>query len=915
MNPSSNNAEPVASVNNISLKYKDVTALDNITVAFPAQKMVGLIGPDGVGKSSLLALIAGARKIQEGKVLVLGQDIVSAENRNRNFSKISYMPQGLGKNLYPTLSVYENVDFFARLFDQSKEERKVRIDQLLKAIGLFPFADRPAGKLSGGMKQKLSLCCSLIHTPELLILDEPTTGVDPLSRKQFWVLIKKLKTIIPQMSVIVATAYMEEASSFDWLIMMNDGKILVEDTPLAILEKAGTDTLEEAYIHFLPENQKKAYTTIRKVPLLAEDLEKQDIVIEAKDLTMTFGDFTAVNKVNFKIKRGEIYGFLGSNGCGKSTTMKMLTGLLPATSGEAYLFGSPIQNSMETKKKVGFMTQSFSLYTELTLKQNLVLHARLFSIPENTIEPRIHEIAARFGLTEILDKLPMDLPLGQRQRLSLGVALLHRPDILILDEPTSGVDPIARDEFWRAILELSRKDKVTIFISTHFMNEAVRCDRIALMHAGKVLETGTPEEITQKFKANNLEEAFNDVLIQGGAGKQEDTVELSLPSAEENPFKLKKFSLRRLLSYSYREAIELIREPIRLAFALLGSIILLSVVGTGISFDIENLTFAVLDQDQSSLSRDYVLNLAGSRYFSQKRPLQSFEEIDKRLQNNDIGMALIIPPNFEQDVLRRSSAAEISVLIDGALPTRAETISGYAQGMHQAWITKISKSSPDYHSLGLPLKVDFRYRYNPDVKSIMAIIPAMIPILLMLIPAILSTLSVVREKELGSIVNLYVTPVSKLEFLVGKQIPYVVIATLNFILLAGVSNIIFKVPMNGSYLIILLSAFIYAWSTTGIGLLVSAFTKSQISALLGTAILTILPTIKYSGLLDPLSSLEGFGKIIGQVYPTAHFLTISQGIFAKGLSFSEISASFWQLVITAPIIMALGIILLKKQEQ
>jgi AraC-like DNA-binding protein/ABC-type multidrug transport system permease subunit len=443
------------------------------------------------------------------------------------------------------------------------------------------------------------------------------------------------------------------------------------------------------------------------------------------------------------------------------------------------------------------------------------------------------------------------------------------------------VDPIARDEFWRAILELSRKDKVTIFISTHFMNEAIRCDRIALMHAGKVLETGSPEEIIQKFKANNLEEAFNDVLIQGGAGKQEDTVELSLPSAEENPFKLKKFSLRRLLSYSYREAIELIREPIRLAFALLGSIILLSVVGTGISLDIENLTFAVLDQDQSSLSRDYVLNLAGSRYFSQKRPLQSFEEIDKRLQNNDIGMALIIPPNFEQDVLRRSSAAEISVLIDGALPTRAETISGYAQGMHQAWLTKISKSSPDYRSLGLPMNVDFRYRYNPDVKSIMAIIPAMIPILLMLIPAILSTLSVVREKELGSIINLYVTPVSKLEFLIGKQIPYVIIATLNFILLAGVSNIIFKVPMKGSYLIILLSAFIYAWSTTGIGLLVSAFTKSQISALLGTAILTILPTIKYSGLLDPLSSLDG--ALDGEYIKDAVFSSSDGTLYLGGI--------------------------------
>lgn len=907
-----NTLSSIAVVNNVSLKYKDVTALNNINIEFPSQKMIGIIGPDGVGKSSLLSLIAGARKIQSGQISVLDKDMSSPTNRESNYPKISYMPQGLGKNLYPTLSVFENVDFFARLFDLSKEERIPRIEQLLKATGLFAFTNRPAGKLSGGMKQKLSLCCSLIHNPKLLILDEPTTGVDPLSRKQFWILVNKLRTLTPDMSVIVATAYMEEASSFDWLVMMNEGKIIAQDSPVDILTKAKTETLEEAYISFLPDEQKNKHTPVTKIPLTQEDLEKQDIVIEARDLTMKFGDFTAVNKVNFKIKRGEIYGFLGSNGCGKTTTMKMLTGLIPASSGEAFLFGRSIQGNMETKKRVGFMTQSFSLYPELTVKQNLVLHARLFSMPESQIESRIEEIAERFELENILHKLPMDLPLGQRQRLSLGTALLHHPNILILDEPTSGVDPVARDQFWRVILKLSREEKVTIFISTHFMNEALRCDRIALMHAGMVLETGSPEEIIQKFHVNTLEDAFNHVLTQAGAGKQEETVELSLPS-HSKPHSSKSFSLRRLFSYSYRESIEIIREPIRLAFALLGSVILLSVVGTGISMDVENLAFAVLDQDQSSISRDYVLNLAGSRYFTQKNPLISYDDIDKRLQNNDIGMALVIPPEFEKN-LYRGSSTEVLVMIDGALPMRSETISGYAQGMHQDWLKKMAKENPNTPSMTVPLNIDFRYRYNPDVKSIVAIIPALIPILLMLIPAILSTLSVVREKELGSIVNLYVTPVSKTEFLVGKQIPYIIIAVLNFIILIAVSRYAFHVQMKGNYFVILLSAIVYVCSSTGIGLLISAFTKSQISAILATALITILPSVKYSGLLDPLSSLEGIGLVIGQAFPTTHFLTISQGIFAKALTFPEISSSFWQLLITAPIIIGLGILLLKKQE-
>ena len=299
--------------------------------------MVGLIGPDGVGKSTLLALIAGVRRIQEGEVFALDGDMRDAEHRRSSLPRIAYMPQGLGRNLYPTLSVFENLDFFGRLFGQPKAERERRIAELLAATGLDPFPDRPAGKLSGGMKQKLSLCCSLIHDPDLLILDEPTTGVDPLSRRQFWELIDRIRARRPGMSVMVATAYMEEAERFHWLAAMDDGQVIA--TRLA----RGTEGTRPCIharrrVHQPSAGGETRRPSSRRRPSARAKSEGPP-AIEAEGLTQRFGKFTAVDHVSFRIERGEIFGFLGSNGCGKSTTMKMLTGLLAPTEGEALLFG------------------------------------------------------------------------------------------------------------------------------------------------------------------------------------------------------------------------------------------------------------------------------------------------------------------------------------------------------------------------------------------------------------------------------------------------------------------------------------------------------------------------------------------------------------------------------------------------
>ncbi|PLK82965.1 multidrug ABC transporter ATP-binding protein, partial [Klebsiella pneumoniae] len=761
---------PVALLEHVGQQFGATIALRDISLAIPARRMVGLIGPDGVGKSSLLSLIAGARIIEQGNVMVLGGDMRDVHHRREVCPKIAWMPQGLGKNLYHTLSVYENVDFFARLFGHDKAERELRINELLQSTGLAPFRDRPAGKLSGGMKQKLGLCCALIHDPQLLILDEPTTGVDPLSRAQFWELIDSIRQRQPAMSVLVATAYMEEAERFDWLVAMNAGEVLATGSAAELKAQTDSQTLEQAFIALLPEAQRQAH---RAVVIPPRDSREEEIAIEARGLTMRFGNFVAVDHVNFRIARGEIFGFLGSNGCGKSTTMKMLTGLLPASEGEAWLFGQPVDpKDIATRQRVGYMSQAFSLYSELTVRQNLELHARLFHIPDGEIPGRVAEMCERFMLTEVEDALPADLPLGIRQRLSLAVAVIHRPEMLILDEPTSGVDPVARDMFWQLMVDLARQDQVTIFISTHFMNEAERCDRISLMHAGKVLASDTPQALVEQRGSNSLEEAFIAWLKEAQPSSpvpEEPTSAVASHSGHTAPRQA--FSLRRLFSYSRREALELRRDPVRSTLALLGTVILMFIMGYGISMDVEDLRFAVLDRDQTLSSQGWSQNLAGSRYFIEQAPLHSYDELDRRMRDGELAVAIEIPPNFGRDIAR-GTPVQIGVWVDGAMPNRAETVRGYVQAMHLAWLQEMAgrQSSPQRDTS--LISIETRYRYNPDVKSLPAIVPAVIPLLLMMIPAMLSALSVVREKELGSIINLYVTPTTRSEFLLGKQLPY-----------------------------------------------------------------------------------------------------------------------------------------------
>jgi ribosome-dependent ATPase len=606
--------------------------------------------------------------------------------------------------------------------------------------------------------------------------------------------------------------------------------------------------------------------------------------------------------------------------------MKVLTGLLAATEGSAKLFGKQVDaKDLETRKRVGFMSQSFSLYGELSVQQNLELHARLFDLPTAEGVARSQALMQRFGLTEVAQQQSGELPLGVRQRLSLAVAVLHKPEVLILDEPTSGVDPAARDDFWRLLIELSREQGVTIFLSTHFMNEAERCDRISLMHAGQVLACDTPAALQQQFAGDTLEDAFITCLERAQAAAPTDEAaklgEKAPPEhtkeatpAANTPVPVNtRFSLQRLRAVAVREGKELRRDPVRLAFALLGSMFMMVIFGYGISLDVENLPFAAFDQDNSAQSRSYLEAFRGSRYFEEHATVSSPQELHQRLQRSEVKIVLEIPPGFGRD-LYAGRQPQVAVWLDGSMPFRAETSRNYIEAVHLENLTALASNSSTSSSATASAGLETRFRYNQDVVSVNAIGPGVMALILVFIPAMLTALGVVREKELGSISNFYSTPLSRLEFLFGKQLPYIAVSLLNLALLVAINRWLFGVPLKGSVLTLAFGGFLYVLATTSLGLLISAFTKTQIAAILGTMILTSLPTIQFSGLIVPRSSLAGGAALMGDLFPAGYFLDVAVGTFTKALDIRQLWPQCLALFGFFVVFTGLSVALLKKQE-
>jgi ribosome-dependent ATPase len=427
--------------------------------------------------------------------------------------------------------------------------------------------------------------------------------------------------------------------------------------------------------------------------------------------------------------------------------------------------------------------------------------------------------------------------------------------------------------------------------------------------------TDPPEKIVRECGAANLEEAFIAYLekaVDDGSVAKAPTARRPVPQTPSTPAPRGALRARRLFAYAHREALELARDPIRLTFALVGSLLLMTIMGYGISMDVEDLRFAVLDRDQTPESRDYVANLAGSRYFLEKPAIHDDDELDHRLRNGELAVAVEIPSGFGRD-LRRARPVEVGMWIDGAMPFRAETIRGYLEGMHAEYQLELARRAG--RPWTAPASLEMRYRYNQDAASLPAMVPAVIPLLLVFIPALLTALCVVREKELGSITNLYVTPVTRFEFLVGKQLPYIALAMFSFFTMVALADLLFGVPVKGSLAALSLGALFFVTSTTALGLLVSTFTESQVAALAAASLVTMIPTVQFSGLTNPVSSLEGLAAVFGRIFPATYFISLCRGVFSKSLGFAEQGFDLLVLGLGGPVLVAISIALLRKQER
>ncbi|MEY3288986.1 MAG: hypothetical protein RLZZ419_1228 [Pseudomonadota bacterium] len=556
------NKQTVIDITGFCKSYKKKLAVNAIDLTVKRGEIYGLIGPDGAGKSTLMKAIAGVLSFEQGTLEVFEVNVNSEASAEKIKGRLGFMPQGLGLNLYGDLSIEENIDFFAQLRQVSPEQLAQRKAKLLEMTRLDKFRDRPMKNLSGGMKQKLGLICTLIHQPELVILDEPTTGVDPVSRRDFWSILAELLRE-QGITALVSTAYMDEAARFHRLSLMYNGQILASGEPDTIcLQAQGclveltaepqievqkrlkncypqieimgsrirvfvdnkssneaivavSDLLTDLDIKtiqvFDTELEDAFIALLRQEPLTNQAIkddsipcfdmpltDNKDTAIEAQQLTRDFGKFRSVDHINFSVRQGEIFGLLGANGAGKTTAIKMLTGILPPSSGEGHVAGADMRNAGQMiKERIGYMSQAFSLYLDLTVIENIRLYASIYGINRKIIKQRLAWVIQIAGLAEVTGQLAGSLPMGIRQRLALGCALVHQPVVLFLDEPTSGVDPVGRRHFWDILVHLARVEHVAILVTTHYMSEAEHCDNLALMYAGRIIADDSPTNMIQ----------------------------------------------------------------------------------------------------------------------------------------------------------------------------------------------------------------------------------------------------------------------------------------------------------------------------------------------------------------------------------------------------------------------------------
>jgi ABC-type multidrug transport system ATPase subunit/ABC-type Na+ efflux pump permease subunit len=967
-----------------------VQALDDVSLTVGHGTLTALVGPDGAGKTTLLRLAAGLLSAKGGELEVLGIDIAADPQQIQ--SRISYMPQRFG--LYEDLTVQENLDLYADLHGVTAEERRARYPQLMAMTALGPFTGRLAGRLSGGMKQKLGLACTLVRSPELLLLDEPTVGVDPMSRQELWQIILRLVHDEGQ-SVLMSTSYLDEAERCGQVVVLHQGKVLAQGPPCDVSAVAAGRTFlvtppsgqtarglqarllnQPGVVDAVPEGgqvrlvvsaddvpalkdidvkptpprfedgfmmllrravpHEAALTPVRgaDIPVCPEEMQTGmsaphgdgEAVIQVNDLVRRFGSFTAVDRVSFEVKRGQIFGLLGPNGAGKTTTFRILCGLLPASGGTLRVAGVDLRHARDSaRQRIGYVAQKFSLYGQLTVAENLAFFAGAYNLRGDRKRQRIDWAMQHFELAPLADLPSGELPGGYKQRLAMAAALMHEPDILFLDEPTSGADPLARREFWQRITDLAEQG-VTIVVTTHFMEEAEYCDRVVILDAGHVLAQGTPAEIRaharpEPGKLANMEDAFIAIVEEsrdgerekgrkgeGGIGTQENSQRENDKRGSPSP--LLPFSpspalpllakLRRVWALVRKEYRQIARDPSSIAVGVVMPVMLIVLFGYALSLDVKNVPVAIVLEQPSPDALELAARFQLSPYFD-ARLFTSMKEAEDEMLARRVDGIVRIRSDYARNV--GWSDAEVQILVHGTDANRARIIQGYAQGAVGQWTVR--RLSEGQAVVAGPVGLRDRLWFNEANDSHYFLVPGLVVLVMTLIGAMLTSLVVAREWERGTLEALFVTPVQADEILLGKTIPYFVLGMFGLALCLLSARFLFGVPFRGSVVVLAGVSMLYLLVALGIGLLISTTTKSQFVAIQLTMLVTFLPAMMLSGFLFDLRSMPAVVRVITYALPARYYVSLLQTTFLAGNVWSLIGLNAAVLAGMASLLMIL----------
>jgi len=965
---------PVLSGRNLRKTFRRDTgeivyALGGVNIDAEQGKLTALVGPDGGGKTTLLRLAAGLMTPDEGTLTVVEFDVVAEPQQVQD--RISYMPQKFG--LYEDLTVQENLNLYADLQGVPAAERRERYARLMHMTGLGPFTRRLAGQLSGGMKQKLGLACTLVRFPDLLLLDEPTVGVDPISRRELWDII--LQLVHEQgLSVVLSTSYLDEAERCGQVIVLHQGQVLAHGPPEKVSELAAGRTFlaepapgqtarglqarllgDAGVIDAVPEGGKVRIVRRERqgaetapslaelssppvpvaprfedgfmvllrqaMPAEASDRGKgfparpadaprnkeidtlhtrthglgspsHEVVVQVHDLVRKFGSFTAVDHVSFEVHRGEIFGLLGPNGAGKTTTFRMLCGLLAATEGNLLVAGVDLHFARASaRQRIGYVAQKFSLYGQLTVTENLEFFGSAYGLSGKRIRERIDWALDQFELGA-LAKLPSgQLPGGYKQRLAMAAALLHEPEILFLDEPTSGADPLARRDFWQRITTLAEQG-VTVIVTTHFMEEAEYCDRIVILDAGKVLAQGTPAEVRsharpEPGRSPTMEDAFIAIVdkSRGSLAASRSPTPTGDPArglASERDAKPQAASplakkARRVWALMQKEFRQILRDPSSVAIGVVLPLMLIVLFGLALSLDVKDAPLAIVLENPSPEALDLAASFQLSSYFK-TQIVTSMQEAEQMMRERRVDGIVRVRSDFARHL--GIGDAEVQVLVHGTDANSARIIQVYVQGAVGQWLAR--RAAEGHPVLAGPVGVRDRMWFNEASDSHYFLVPGLVVLVMTLIGAMLTALVVAREWERGTIEALFVTPVRAGEILIGKTLPYFALGLFGLGLCLFGAKFIFEVPFRGSIWTLTGTSMLYLLVALSVGLLISSAIKSQFVAIQVTMLVTFLPAMMLSGFMFDLHSMPVAVRWLAYALPASYYVTILQTVFLAG---------------------------------